>query len=114
MILGRHGFEYDLLIKLLTKNIRENIFEWIKPESPSKEMKEFFRKAEFCRKVLSDRTASMITLNNAEEFAYKIGRIAGYYVSFRNNVGDKNMSFKDILTYSKYDRTKLRFVFQRI
>ena len=53
-------------------------------------------------------------MNNSEEFAYKIGRIAGYYVSFRNNVGDKNMSFKDILTYSKYDRTKLRFVFQRV
>ena len=68
MILGRHGFEYDLLIKLLTKNIRENIFEWIKPESPSKEMKEFFRKTEFCRKILSGRTSNRITMNNSEEF----------------------------------------------
>ena len=53
-------------------------------------------------------------MNKNEEYAYKIGLIAGKYVKFKRKSGEANNSTNDILTYSKYDREKLRFVYSRV
>jgi hypothetical protein len=53
-------------------------------------------------------------VNKNEEYAYKIGVIAGKYVKFKREKKEANNSTNDILTYSKYDRERLRFVYQRV
>ena len=53
-------------------------------------------------------------MNDDEKFAFNIGKIARNYIDFKQNIGEESNSLKDILTYSKYDREKLRFVLQRI
>ena len=53
-------------------------------------------------------------MNKNEEYAYKIGLIAGKYVKFKRDAKEANNSTNDILTYSKYDREKLRFVYSRM
>jgi|SRR3954452_15616099 hypothetical protein len=53
-------------------------------------------------------------MNSSEEYAYQIGLIAGRYVKYKKEANEGSSSLKDILTYSKYDRDKLRFVFQRV
>jgi hypothetical protein len=54
------------------------------------------------------------TMNINEDYAYKIGKIAGKYVKFKKDAKETNNSTNDILTYSKYDREKLRHVYSRI
>jgi hypothetical protein len=53
-------------------------------------------------------------MNKNEEYAYKIGCIAGKYIKFKRDTKEANNSTNDILTYSKYDREKLRFVYSRV
>ena len=53
-------------------------------------------------------------MNNNEDFAYKVGIMARLYIDFKNEVEERSGSLRDLLTYSKYDREKLRFVLRRI
>ena len=53
-------------------------------------------------------------MNQNEEFAYRIGKVAGKYLKYKRKVDEITNSTHDILTYSKYDRETLRFVFKRI
>ena len=49
-----------------------------------------------------------------ESFAEKVGKIARLYIDFKQNNDETDNSLSDILTYSKYDREKLRFVVKRV
>jgi hypothetical protein len=40
--------------------------------------------------------------------------MAGQYIKFKQAVDESNNSLRDMLTFSRYDREKLRFVLQRI
>jgi hypothetical protein len=53
-------------------------------------------------------------MNPNEEFAYRVGQIARNYIDFKQKIGEESNSLRDILTYSKYDRDRLRFVIQRV
>jgi hypothetical protein len=53
-------------------------------------------------------------MNKNEEYACKIGCIAGKYVKFKRDNDEANNSTKDILTYSRYDLDRLKWVYQRI
>ena len=50
----------------------------------------------------------------AEKFAYHTGLIAGRYVKFKRESDEESNMLSDILTYSKYDREKLRHVISRV
>lgn len=108
-----HSFNYNFLIKLLTKEIQKEIFKWVKEKKKDKPEK-FFKKAEFCRKLLSDRQGIGIRMNESEKYAYQMGKIARRYIDLRQELEDTNNSFRSILTYPRYDLTKLRFVFERV
>ncbi len=56
----------------------------------------------------------MLIINQNEEFAEKIGQIARIYIEFKQDHDENDNSLSDILTYSKYDREKLRFVVKRV
>ena len=78
------------------------------------EQREFFTRSDFCIKYLINTDHTQNYLNVNEMFALKIGQIARLYVDFKQKNGDKDNSLGDILTYSKYDRERLRFVYSRI
>lgn len=103
----------DYLLSIFSKMLRSKIHSWLKTKSTD-EQKEFFSQSEFCIKTLTNRTHDQNIMNTNEEFAFKIGQIAKRYIDFKQKISEENNSLKDILTYSKYDREKLRFVLQRI
>jgi hypothetical protein len=103
-------FDRVFLVQRFTRILRNNLWDWIKGK---KDEDNFFGKSQFCLKLLT-KTESGTSMNKNEEYAYKIGVIAGKYVKFKQTVGEVNNSTKDILTYSKYDREHLRFVYKRV
>jgi len=106
------GLERKSLIAYLNMRLRNDIHKWIR-KNP-KDSLDFFTRTWFSLQCLS-RTAYLVKgMHEEEEYAWKIGKIAGMYVSFKEKSKDQNNSLRDILAYSKYDRERLRFVFQKI
>ena len=103
----------EFLVAYFTKLLRHKIFEWIKIKTKTEQI-EFFSKAEFCIKYLINMDSKKNYLNSNEEYALRIGQIARQYVDFKQGNKDSDNSLGDILTYSKYDRERLRFVYARI
>jgi hypothetical protein len=94
--------------------IREKLWDWTKGDYRKTNPKTFFEQSEFCLKLLTHDGKKGLIMNKNEEYAYKIGLIAGKYVKFKRDTKEANNSTNDILTYSKYDREKLRYVYRRI
>jgi uncharacterized protein (UPF0248 family) len=108
IIVGR-AMSRDQLLSYLTIRLRRNVHTWIKDGN---EAVDFFTKTAFCLKTLS-----MIIEDNrlmSEEYAERIGRMAAKYIAFRKAANEDNNSLRDILTYTKYDREKLRFILSKI
>jgi len=53
-------------------------------------------------------------MDSNEEYAYRIGKIAGEYLNYKRTTRETSNSLYDIMTYTKYDRERLRFVYQKI
>ena len=107
-------FDRGVLVQRFIRILRDYLWDWIKGNRPiKKETDDFFVKSQFCLKLLT-RNESGLAMNKNEEYAYKIGVIAGKYVKFKRGNKEVNNSTNDILTYSKYDRERLRFVYQRV
>jgi hypothetical protein len=106
------GLDHNSLMSYLNMRLRADIHKWIRGNS--KDADDFFVRSWFSIKSLSVGTSKENHMNQEEEYAYKIGLIAGKYVSFKERSKDTSNSLRDILAYSKYDREKLRFVFHRI
>jgi hypothetical protein len=98
--------------RLLKRYISEK--EWIKRDKKREDAIDFFKRTDFCLKTLSRSDAGETDMSVSENFAYKVGTIARLYVDFKNSVDEESHSLRDILTYSKYDREKLRFVIKRL
>lgn len=109
-ILG-NVIEKQRILSIFNKLLRKKLFEWIK--KPNRETLEFFSKADFCIILLCNISTGS-TMDTNEQFALSIGKIAGAYIKFKRNSKEESNSLADILTYSKYDREKLRFVLQRV
>jgi hypothetical protein len=109
-LIGRKNIDRSWLLNILTNMLREKLFNWL--DRPS-EAKDFFERSEFCISLLCRNNPSN-GMDDAEMFACCVGQIAGKYVKFKESVGEKSNSLRDILVYSKYDRDKLRFVLQRV
>ncbi|PIY89031.1 MAG: hypothetical protein COY74_06935 [Nitrosopumilales archaeon CG_4_10_14_0_8_um_filter_34_8] len=103
----------EFLLTYFTKLLRHKIFDWIKIKNNTEQI-EFFSKSEFCIKYLINTDFTQNYLNSNEEYALRIGQIARLYVDFKYSNKDGDNSLGDILTYSKYDRERLRFVYSRI
>ena len=108
----------ERLLQICSRKIKSKIFEWIdlaNDKNKNREALKFFSQSEFCFKTLLERGNNPKKMDSHnEEYAYNIGRIAGRYVRFKKETEENNNSLRDILTYSKYDRDKLRTVFKRI
>ncbi|SRR5579885_433149 len=102
----------DYLLALISKIIRKNIHGWLK-ENNYFTAKDFFTRSDFCIKFLLT-VAKSHSMNSNEDFAFRVGQIARQYIDFKQKIGEESNSLKDIVTYSKYDREKLRFVIQRV
>ncbi|MDR2719811.1 MAG: hypothetical protein LBC03_03285 [Nitrososphaerota archaeon] len=108
-------FDRAFLVQRLTRILRSYIWDWVKGaiSQSKKKPDDFFGSSQFCLDILTKNECEL-TMNENEEYAYKIGIIAGKYVKFKRAEKEANNSTNDILTYSKYDRERLRFVYQRI
>ncbi|MDR2719517.1 MAG: hypothetical protein LBC03_01770, partial [Nitrososphaerota archaeon] len=103
-------FDRNFLVQRFTRILRNNLWDWMKGK---KGTDNFFGKSQFCLNLLT-KTERGKSMNKNEEYAYKIGVITGKYVKFKQTVDEVNNTTKDILTYSKYDREHLRFVYKRV
>ena len=108
-------FDRTFLVQRFTTILRSYIWDWITGviSQSKKKPADFFEKSQFCLDLLT-KNGCELNMNVNEEYAYKIGVIAGKYVKFKRAENEVNNSTKDILTYSKYDRERLRFVYQRV
>jgi len=107
-------FDRTFLVQRFSRILREALRVWLKNvKLVKKDIDSFFERSMFCLKLLT-KTERDLIMDKNEEYAYKIGVIAGKYVKFKRDKNEANNSTKDILTYSKYDRERLRFVYQRI
>jgi len=102
-------FDRAVLVQRFTYILRKKFWDWLK----GKRTEGFFDKSQFCLSLLTIKEKGS-TMDKNEEYAYKIGIIAGKYVKFKRDKNEANNSTKDILTYSKYDRERLRFVYNRV
>lgn len=103
----------SLLTTVFTKLLRDKVFSWIK-DNRMKEAGEFFSKTDFCSKILIESSTVSERVIAAEKYAYHTGLMAGNYVKFKRDSGEESNMLNDILTYSKYDREKLRHVMSRV
>lgn len=105
------------LLASFKRILKSRIFDWIK-ESMERQKgdnaSKFFIAADFCLKTLSRGHEDDKDMNNSEDFAYNVGIVTRLYIDFKNQINEKSNSLRDILTYSKYDREKLRFVSSRV
>ena len=101
------------LLLFFSKILKQKIYGWIKLKNTS-EQKSFFLRTEFCLKHLSTSYNMKLTMETNEKFAEKVGQIARIYINFKQKNGETENSLSDILTYSKYDRERLRFIVSRI
>jgi len=107
-------FDRSSLVQRYTQILRVQLWNWIKSTKQlKKEIDDFFSTSHFCLNLLTKHDRGVV-MNKNEAYAYKIGVIAGKYVKFKRANKEANNSTNDILTYSKYDREHLRFVYQRI
>lgn len=101
------------LIDIFTRILRKEIFSWINSKNTADAII-FFERTGFCLKTLLAISNIHQEMDINEKYAYSIGLIAGRFIKFKRKFNEESNSLKDILTYSKYDREKLRFVFSRI
>ena len=103
----------NYLLSFFTKILKQKRFEWVKLKNKS-EQNEFFLRTDFCLKSLCTTNDSKSYMDNNEKFAENIGKIARTYIEFKQSNGETDNSLSDILTYSKYDRERLRFIVSRV
>lgn len=109
LITGR-PMDRDQLLSYLTMRLRKNIHTWIKDGNG--EAVDFISKTAFCLKTLSMSDGENLLMS--EQYAERIGCMAAKYIEFRKAANEDNNSLRDILTYAKYDREKLRFILSKI
>lgn len=103
----------NYLLSFFTKILKQKRFKWIKLKNKL-EQNDFFLRTNFCLKSLCTTNDSNSYMDNNEKFAESIGKIARTYVEFKQSNGETDNSLSDILTYSKYDRERLRFIVSRV
>lgn len=110
------SIERQVILRRYLNNLRDTyLWDWINGKEKRKGDKQaFFANSEYCLKLLTVEGKKGENMNKNEEYAYKIGQIAGKYIQFKKKSDEANNSTSDILTYSKYDREKLRHVYSRV
>lgn len=101
----------EYILSFFNKTLKQKRYDWVKLKNTS-EQKSFFSKSDFCLKYLTTDDKLRNYMDQDEEFAQSIGKIARIYVDFKKDEPDNSLT--DILTYSKYDRERLRFIISRI
>lgn len=104
------SLDRDQLLSYVTTRLRKNIHKWIK--EGSEDATDFIWRTSFCLETLSNSVSDNSIMS--ELYAERIGKIAAKYIEFRKAASEDNNSLRDILTYAKYDREKLRFVLSKI
>jgi hypothetical protein len=103
----------NYLLSFFTKILKQKRFEWIKLKNKY-EQNDFFLRTDFCLKSLCITNDSNSYMDDNEKFSQSIGKIARAYIEFKQSNGETDNSLSDILTYSKYDRERLRFIVSRV
>ena len=102
------------MLNLFTRMVAKNRYDWIKDQHGHEEPKGFFRRADFCIISLYKTNGTTMHMDANEAFADCVGRIARQYVDFKKTSSEADNSLTDILSYSKYDRERLRFIVSRV
>jgi len=111
--LAGNKIQKTYLLSFFTKILKQKRFEWIKLRGGTVQA-DFFERTDFCFKSLCTLDFIDSYMDSNEKFAQNIGQIARVYMNFKQNNGEHDNSLSDMLSYSKYDKDKLSFVYSRI
>ena len=115
-LLQSRTLERTHFVPVITKIFKDKLPKWLEKKL-YKEANEFLNQTFFCIRLLTRIGKNEIgdtCMDITDTFAYCIGKIAGEYVRFKKAIDENNNSLQTILTYSKYDREKLRFVHKQV
>ena len=101
------------LMSFFTKMLKQDRYKWIKLKGKS-DQKDFFLRSDYCIRFLTPPNDTGSYMDQNEKFAERVGQIASVYIEFKQKNNEIDNSLSDMLTYSKYDREKLRFVIKRV
>jgi len=113
-LLSERPLDRNRLIKQFAQTIKGDIFEWINDRMKVADLANKLDNFSLCVKLLTAEGKRGDTMDTNEEYAYRIGKIAGGYIKYKRQVKEETGSTNDILTYVKYDREALRFVYSRM
>ena len=111
--LAGHKIQKDYMVAYFSRILKQKIHEWLKTTNITEQV-DFFHRSNFCLQHLSIHNVTESYMSKSEKYAQGVGRIARTYINFKQTNNETDNSMMDILTYSKYDREKLRFVVSRI
>ncbi len=75
--------------------------------------KEYLRYADIAFELLTGGKMDE-SMTSDEQFAYNVGKIAAGYINFKKKAGETSNSLTGLLSYTKYDESKLRFVYEQV
>ncbi|MGI0102672.1 MAG: hypothetical protein ACREA7_08780, partial [Nitrosotalea sp.] len=111
------GYNYKSFINFASRKVHSSIFDWLEKIRQKGyerlEPKHELDKLEFCRTLLSENTTNT-GMSPDEEFAHKVGRIAGRYIFSKKLIDGENNSLNDIVTYNVYDKIHLVSVYSKV
>ena len=81
----------DHLLNIFSRVLREKIYTWLK-ENKTEDMQMFFTRSYFCLETLCTGNMNKFIMNDNENFALTMGKIARNYIDFKENVKEKSNS----------------------
>lgn len=102
------------LLMFFVRYLAKKGLRWRSDRRSAPEVQKFFARSRFCLLALNKGGRKSDHMEVGEHYAESVGRLAKIYVEFKKVIGDGSNSLSDILSYSKYDRDKLRFVVARV
>jgi len=112
-LLNQTPFDVALLLTVFVHKLRDELSSWLTAKT-DKDPKEFFRRSEFCYKILNTSSISNNNMSELSNFAIRVGMMTRTYIDFRKTHNFTNNSLRDILSKPKYDIATLQFVVKQI
>ena len=113
-LLAGRSVPRDHILAFYARVLARKRREWDLDPHNAPDAKAFFNASRFCLKALNTSRPYGNGMEPGESFAEAVGSLAKHYVRFKKSAGGPDNSLSEMMSYSKYDREKLRFIVARI
>lgn len=113
-LLAGRSVPRDHILAFYARVLARKGLAWRLDPRNASDAKAFFNASWFCLKALNTSRPYGNGMEPGESFAEAVGSLAKHYVKFKKSAGGLDNSLSEMMSYSKYDREKLRFIVARI